>query len=77
MLSAGKLGYGAVEIKPEKARDTLKPLAEQLDLSIEQAAESVIQIAVSGMFLETSKLMSRQGADPRSFSLVAFGAPAR
>ena len=73
VLSAGKLGYGAVELKPEKARDTLKPLAEQLDLSIEQAAESVIQIAVSGMFLETSKLMSRQGADPRSFSLVAFG----
>ncbi|WP_274963178.1 GMP synthase (glutamine-hydrolyzing), partial [Thioclava electrotropha] len=73
VLSAGKLGYGAVELKPEKARDTLKPLAEQLDLSIEQAAERVIQIAVSGMFLETSKLMSRQGADPRSFSLVAFG----
>ena len=73
LLSAGKLGYGAVELKPEKARDALQPLADELGLSIEQVAESIIQIAVSGMFLETSKLLSRQGADPRSFSLVAFG----
>ena len=73
LLSAGKLGYGAVELKPKKARDALQPLADELGLSIEQVAESIIQIAVSGMFLETSKLLSRQGADPRSFSLVAFG----
>jgi N-methylhydantoinase A len=42
-------------------------------MSIEDAAEAIIKIAVSGMYLEVSKLVSRYGIDPREMSLVAFG----
>ncbi len=36
-------------------------------------AEAVIQVAVSGMYREVGKLASRQGIDPRDFTLLAFG----
>jgi N-methylhydantoinase A len=39
----------------------------------EAAAEAIIKVSISGMFLEVSKLFSRQGADPRQFALLPFG----
>jgi hypothetical protein len=39
----------------------------------QKAAEAVIRVAVSGMYLEVSKLVSRNGIDPRDLSLIAFG----
>jgi N-methylhydantoinase A len=42
-------------------------------MSIEDTAEAIIKIAVSGMYLEVSKMVSRYGIDPREMSLVAFG----
>ena len=40
---------------------------------IKKTAQSIIDVSVSGMFLETTKLLSKVGADPRSFSLLPFG----
>ena len=48
-------------------------MAERLGLGVEDTAESIIHVSISGMYLEISKLMSRHGADPRSFALLAFG----
>ena len=42
-------------------------------MSVEDAAESMLRIAVSGMYLEVSKLMSAYGVDPRDHALLAFG----
>ena len=47
--------------------------AAQLDRTIEETAEAIIRIAVSGMFQEVSALVSRFGIDPREFACLAFG----
>lgn len=73
LLGTGELGYGAVTLDRPAAETAVGVLAEPLGLSVQETAESIIQIAVSGMYLEISKLLSRHGADPRGFSLLAFG----
>jgi N-methylhydantoinase A len=72
-LGHGNLGYDAVTIDTGKARAAIETLATKLNRTPEAAAEAVIQVAVSGMYREVSKLASRQGVDPRDFSLLAFG----
>ena len=72
-LGNAALGYSAVDIQIERAREAISPLANSLSMTTETAAESIIRIAVSGMYLEISKLVSRQGVDPRDLSLIAFG----
>ena len=67
------LGYSAVTVDIEKARAAVGTIASAMGTSVEQAAESIIKIAVSGMYLEVSKLISRAGVDPREFALQAFG----
>lgn len=69
----GPLGYGAVHLDVAKARTAIAPIAEKLGLGLENAAEAIIKVSISGMFLEVSKLFSRQGADPRNFALLPFG----
>jgi len=73
LLGAGKLGYGAVRLSRAAAERAVGGIAERLSLGLFEAAESIVDVAVSGMYLEVSKLMSRRGADPRAFSLLAFG----
>ncbi|MEM7405431.1 MAG: hydantoinase/oxoprolinase family protein [Pseudomonadota bacterium] len=72
-LAAGDLGYSAVAVDAERAVEAIAPLARALDLSEPAAAEAVINVAVSQMYLEVSKLLARDGADPRDMSLLAFG----
>ncbi len=73
LIGHGALGYGAVTVDGGKAQDAIRTLAGPLGLSLEAAAEGVIKVAISGMFKEVSKLASRQGVDPRNFTLLAFG----
>ena len=67
------LGYDSVKLDTQAARAAVAVLAESLDLSIEDTAEAIIKIAVSGMYLEVSKLVSSYGVDPRDNALLAFG----
>jgi N-methylhydantoinase A len=73
LLGASELGYGAVSVDREAAERTIGTIAKRLGLGLQETAESVIRVSVSGMYLGVSKLMSRHGADPRSFTLLAFG----
>ncbi|MEM7423652.1 MAG: hydantoinase/oxoprolinase family protein [Pseudomonadota bacterium] len=73
LLGAGELGYGAVALDRTAAETAVATLARPLGLATEEAAEAIIRVSISGMYLEISKLMSRHGADPRTFSLLAFG----
>ncbi len=73
LLGAGELGYGAVRLDRAAAERAVGGIAERLSLGLPETAESIVSVAVSGMYLEVAKLMSRRGADPRSFSLLAFG----
>ena len=73
LLGAAELGYGAVSVDREAAERAIGTIAKRLGLGVQETAESVIRVSVSGMYLGVSKLMSRHGADPRSFTLLAFG----
>jgi len=73
LLGAGELGYGAVSLDKAAAERAVLTLSAPLGLSVQATAESIIRVSISGMYLEISKLMSRHGADPRGFSLLAFG----
>lgn len=67
------LGYSAVQVDREASRRVVGDLAEKLGRTIEETAEAIIDIAVSGMYTDVSALVSRFGIDPRDFSVLAFG----
>lgn len=73
LIDLRALGYGMVEIDRDCAVAAIAPLAERLGRSVEETAEGIVGIAVSGMYREVSKLCSRRGVDVRDFSLLAFG----
>lgn len=73
MMGHGDLGYSAVQMDAGAARRAYATLAQPLGISIEEAAETVIQQAISGMYSDTSGLLSRFGLDPREFWFLAFG----
>ena len=73
LLDLSALGYGMVSVDRDKAVEVIAPLAEKLGASLEETAEGIVGVAVSGMFREVSKLCSRRGIDVGEFSLLAFG----
>ncbi|MBI1383993.1 MAG: hydantoinase/oxoprolinase family protein [Rhizobiales bacterium] len=72
-IGQAELGYSAVKVDLAKARAAVASIADPMGRSVEETAEAIVKIAISGMYLEVSKLMSRSGIDPRSFVLQAFG----
>jgi N-methylhydantoinase A len=72
-LGRSALGYSAVQMHPDLAHAAIGMIAEKMSMTPEAAAEAVVRVAVSGMYLEVSKLVSRHGIDPRELSLIAFG----
>jgi N-methylhydantoinase A len=73
LIGLSTIGYDTVTIDQARARAVVGELADQLNRMVEQTAEAIIHIAVSGMFQEVSALVSRFGIDPREFACVAFG----
>ena len=67
------LGYDAVRVDVGAARRAVKTLAGRMERGVEDTAEAIVRVAVSGMYLEVSKLMSSYGVDPRDNALIAFG----
>jgi N-methylhydantoinase A len=73
LVGLSDMGYSAVTIDAGKARAVVGALAGKLGRTIEETAEAIIRIAVSGMYADISGLVSRFGVDPREFSCLAFG----
>ena len=73
LVGLGAIGYAAVTIDQGRARTAVAALATPLGRTVEETAEAIIRIAVSGMFQEVSGLVSRFGIDPREFACLAFG----
>lgn len=65
MIGLAEVGYGAVTGDRERARAAITPLAEQPGLTVEQTAEAITRIAVSGMYSDVSGLVSRFGMGSR------------
>ncbi|MBI3514328.1 MAG: hydantoinase/oxoprolinase family protein [Proteobacteria bacterium] len=72
-LGSGELGYSAIRVDVDKARQAVGAVAQQTGLELVACAEAIVRIAVSGMYMEVSKLVSRYGVDPRDYALQAFG----
>jgi len=72
-IGQADLGYSAVKVDAGKARAAIADIAKAIGLTVEEAAEAIVKVAVSGMYMEVSKLISRSGVDPRAFALQAFG----
>jgi N-methylhydantoinase A len=73
LIGNAALGYSTVTVDRDKARDAVGVLASRLGRSIEETAEAIIKIAVSGMYAEVSGLVSRFGVDLREFACLGFG----
>ena len=73
LVGHSDLGYNAVQVDRGKAHAAVGALAETIGRPIEQTAQAIIEVAISGMYAEVSGLVSRFGVDPRAFSLLAFG----
>jgi len=72
-LGQAELAYGSVSLDEERAAAAVGEIAEALSRTLEETAESIIEVAVSGMYVEITKVFARHGADPKSFALLAFG----
>ncbi len=64
---------GGMQLDLAAARHAVKPVAEQLDLSIEEAAAGIISIANEHMAHALRVMSVQRGIDPADLSLVSFG----
>ena len=68
-----ELDDSAIRIDAGKARAAVATVAERIGRSPEETAQAIVDVAVSGMYVEVSKLISRDGIDHREFAVQAFG----
>ena len=73
LVGHSELGYDAVSVDAQASRDAVAVLADGLGRKLEDTAQGIIDIAISGMFAEVSGMVSRYGIDLREFSILAFG----
>ncbi|MCP5154002.1 MAG: hydantoinase/oxoprolinase family protein [Ectothiorhodospiraceae bacterium] len=72
-LGHAPMAYGQLDMDAAKARASLAPLATALGRGLEETAQAMVDIAVSELFVEVEKLVSRHGVDLRDFALMPFG----
>ena len=72
-LGHSELGYSAVTVDRDKSIAAIEPIAGQLGTDVRRAAQTIVDVAVSGMFAESSGVLSRNGVDPKGLAIIAFG----
>ncbi len=73
ILGHGALGFGAIAPDAALAEAAGRPLAERLGLPLEDFAEGVLRVAVSGMLVAIEQLLARAGAHASELTLMPFG----
>ncbi len=63
MMGHGALGYNAVTVDVDAACAAWQPLADALGVTVQETAETAIQLAISSMYSDTSGLLSRFGLE--------------
>lgn len=64
---------GEMELYVEAAHEVIGELAEKLEMTKEETAEGILRILNNNMANAIREKTIQKGADPREFSLVAFG----
>ncbi|MBU8655918.1 hydantoinase/oxoprolinase family protein [Bacillus pumilus] len=72
-LNQERFAGGHLQLQLSAAEKAFQPIGNQLNKTVEEAADQLIQVAVANMYTELSNVMEQQGFDPRDFSLLAFG----
>jgi N-methylhydantoinase A len=72
-LGHSELGYNSVSVDLDAARRAIATISDRIGTTVEQAADMIVKVAISGMYANASGIMSKFGVDPRHFSLIAFG----
>lgn len=62
-----------IRVDLDAARRAFKPLAEKLDLTIEDMAESAIRLANANIVRAIQLVSTERGRDPRDYVIVPFG----
>jgi N-methylhydantoinase A len=73
VLGQHDIGYNAVTVDIEAARQAIDVLAKEIGQDMLKTAEAIVNVAISGMYAGVSRLISRFGIDPRDFALLPFG----
>jgi N-methylhydantoinase A/oxoprolinase/acetone carboxylase beta subunit/N-methylhydantoinase B/oxoprolinase/acetone carboxylase alpha subunit len=64
---------GEMELKLDEAKEKITELGNKLNLTLEETAQAIIDIAIENMANAIRVLTIERGIDPRDFSLVGFG----
>jgi len=73
-INPGNFLDGEMELAVAKTREVFEEkIAEPLDLSIEEAALSVVEVANASLAREIRRVTVERGNDPSEFALVSFG----
>jgi N-methylhydantoinase A len=64
---------GTMELDEEAARKAVQTVAEPLGMSVEEAAEAIVEIVNENMHAALRVVSVERGHDPREFALIGFG----
>ena len=65
---------GEMKLQFDKARAALATIGTRLGLTVEQAADAVLQVATANIYAEAVPQLARRGVDAKEFSLLCYGA---
>ncbi|MFD2352088.1 hydantoinase/oxoprolinase family protein [Nonomuraea ferruginea] len=68
-----RLVGGEIVLDRERSRAAVAQVADAMGLSVEAAAQGIVDIVNENMFGALRLVSVQQGFDPRDFALVAFG----
>ncbi len=72
-LGHAPMAYGQLTLDIERAVSAVDDIAQALGRDVAATSEAIIRVAVSEIFVEVEKLVSRAGIDLRDYTLMPFG----
>jgi len=64
---------GTMSVDPAASRNVFRPLADQMGMTVEVLADSVIQLAEANIVRAIQQVSTERGRDPRGYAIVPFG----
>ncbi len=64
---------GRMQIDPEASRAAFKPIAEHFGMTLEEAADSAIQLANANIVRAIQLISTERGKDPRDYVMIPYG----
>jgi N-methylhydantoinase A len=64
---------GQMKVDPEASRTVFAAMAKEIAMSVEELADSIIQIAESNIVQAIQQVSTERGRDPRGYAIVPFG----